>query len=234
MNNTNPRVALDDLLGITTSDHVKKYEVLEINEDLLALSTAWKRLRDVASNGGSYTPISKLLDKELFNHVTNEDRDYANTIRDYYSKKVMMWKLKEIRLSAFREDMNSFIHTNGKMFKDNMIPLAFRLPEFYEYDIGFDQLISEHNKIIKDNTKSQTKTLSLQKTFKVGKKYSKRKEYWFTDEDDNLVTFSLMHDNPLISLLDNQCKNSITLSGLFNIRNRDNNQYFLVEKYSFL
>lgn len=214
--------------------HIKKYEVLEIDEDLLALSTAWKRLRDVTASGGSYTPVATLLDKALFKHVTSDDREKANEIRDYYSKKIMMWRLKDIKLSNFREDMNSFVHTNGKMFKDNMVPMVYRLPEFHEYDISFDNLVSEHNKVITDKTKIQTKSLLLKKTFKVGKKYSKRKEYWFSDEDNNLVTISFMHDNPLISLLDTQCKNSITLSGQYNTRFRDNNEYFVVEKYSFL
>ncbi len=213
---------------------MKKYEVLEIDEDLLALSTTWKRLRQEHSNGGAYTPVSTLLDKELFNYVTNSDRDKANQIRDYYSKKIMMWKLKDTKLSKFREDMNSFIHTNGKMFKNDMIPLAYRLPEFYEYDIEFDILISEHNKIITDKSNKQTKSLSLKKTFTVGKKYSKRKEYWFSDENNNLVTISLTHDNPLLSLLELQCKNTITLSGNYKIHYRDNNQYFVAEKYSFL
>jgi hypothetical protein len=174
------------------------------------------------------------LDKELFNHVTTDDRQKANEIRDYYSKKIMMWKLKEVHLSPFREDMNSFIHTNGKMFKQNMVPLAFRLPEFHNYDVEFDDLVSEHNKIITDKSINQTKNLSLKKTFAVGKKYTKRKEYWFSDDTNNLVTFSLTHDNPLISLLDMQCKNTVTLSGNYNMKYRDNNQYFVVDKYSFL
>jgi hypothetical protein len=98
----------------------------------------------------------------------------------------------------------------------------------------FDDLVSEHNKIIKDKSIKQTKNLSLKKTFSVGKKYTKRKEYWFSDDANNLVTFSLTHDNPLISLLDMQCKNTVTLSGNYNMKYRDNNQYFVVDKYSFL
>jgi hypothetical protein len=227
-------LTLNTLLGTQHGEHVKKYEVLEIDEDLLTLSTTWKRLRDIHTSGGAYVSVSTVLDKVLFNYVTTEDRNKAAEIRDYYSKKIMMWKLKDVRLSQFREDMNSFIHTNGKMFKDNIVPLAYRLPEFHSYDIEFDKLVSEHNKIITDKSNKQTKNLLLKKTFSVGKKYTKRKEYWFSDETNNLVTFSLTHDNPLISLLDNQCKNPIALSGLYNIRHRDNNQYFLLEKYSFL
>jgi len=228
-------ITLNDLLETGHGDHVKKYEILEIEEDLLALSVTWKRLRDATKKGAPYIPVGKLLDKELFEHVTDPDREKAAEIRDYYSKKLMVWKLKGTKLSQFREDMNSFIHSNGKMFKNDMIPLVYRLPEFHEYDIGFDNLVSEHNKVISNKTKGvQTKTLTLQKNFIKGKRYSKRKEYWFTDEDDNLVTLSLVHDNPLMSLLDLQCKNKITLLGKYDIQYRDNNEYYVVDKYSFL
>lgn len=228
-------LSIEELLGTKHGDHVKKYEILEIDQDLLALSATWKRLRDATKNGGPYVPVSKLLDKELFGHVTDADQEKAAEIRDYYSKKIMMWKLKDVKLSQFREDMNSFIHTNGKMFKDNMIPMVYRLPEFHEYDVQFDQLVSEHNKVIVKKSKgNQTKTLTLEKNFQVGKRYSKRKEYWFSDTDDNLVTISVMQDNPLITLLDKQCSNAITIAGKYDIRLRDNNEYYVVEKYSFL
>ena len=95
LGNLTGNLTLHGLLGVTHGEHVKKYEILEIDEDLLALSTAWKRLRDTHNSGGTYTPISTLLDKELFNHVTIDDRQKANEIRDYYSKKIMMWKLKD-------------------------------------------------------------------------------------------------------------------------------------------
>jgi hypothetical protein len=69
---------------------VKKYEIYESPEDLLALSVAWKRHRDTDT---SYTGYRNLLDAELFKVLTHEDQTVADSIRDYYSKKVMMWKL---------------------------------------------------------------------------------------------------------------------------------------------
>ena len=230
---SNLTISLDDF-GINSLPHVKKYQVCEIEEDLLALSTAWKRLRDIRSNGGVHTEITKLLDSELFKHVTDIDRENAAAIRDYYSKKIMVWKLKGQRLSNFREDMNTFIHSDGKTFKEEVLPLVYRLPEFHEYDVQFDEMASEHNKFIKTRPIANvTKNLKLEKTFVVGKRYSKRKEYWFTDEDDNLVTFSLVKDNPLLSLLDLHTQTPITMNAKFDIRERDNVQYMVADKYTF-
>ena len=223
-------ISIDDL----NNPHIKKYQVIEVDEDLLALSTTWHRLRQEHANGQPYVPISKITDKELFKRVTEKDRELASTIRDYYSKKIMMWKLKGQTLTRFRDDLNIFIHSDGKIFKEEMCPLAYRLPEFYHYDIGFDELSNEHNKIVKERPiGAQSKTVNLHKTFMVGKRHSKRKEYWFTDNNDNLITLSLSHDNPLLSLLDLASKEPLTVKAKFSIRDRDNVQYMYCDKYTF-
>ena len=226
-------ISLGDL-ELSTDPHVRKYQVLEIDEDLLALSSAWKRLRDIHKNGGTYSGIYKLTDKDLFDKVKEEDHEKAKEIRDYYSKKIMMWKLKGQILSKFRADMNTFIHTDGKIFKEDICPLVYRLPEFYEYDIVFDKLANEHNKIINQTAQIKvTKNLKLRQTFLIDKRHTKRKEYWFTDENDNLVTLSFTHDNPLLPLLDKSTVNPITIFGKFTKRFRDNVEYYVADKYSF-
>ena len=240
INSSNPFSALGSVNSVSLSlddfnnPHVKKYQVMEIEEDLLALSATWYRLRQATVKGQPYIPITKIIDKDLFKHVTEKDREVASNIRDYYSKKIMMWKLKGQNLTKFREDMNSLIHSEGKVFKEDMCPLAYRLPEFYFYDTSFDELANEHNKIVKERKHvPETKTLNLHKTFTVGKKYSKRKEYWFTDSNDNLVTLSLTHDNPLLSLLDLASKNPLAITAKFNVKDRDNVQYMYCDKYTF-
>lgn len=225
--------SMDDFIFDT--NHVKKYEVFEIEEDLLALSTTWKRLRDEHSKLGTYHGISKLVDRELFKKVTDADREMAAKIRDHYSKKIVMWKLKGQNLSQFREDMNAFIHSTGKVFKENACPLVYRLPEFYEYDIDFEQLANEHHKVVDVKPVGVvTKTLQLEKILSVNGRSSKRKEFWFSDEQDNLVTLNIGSDNPLLTLMNLHCKNPIKLSGTFIKRSRDNIEYLSTEKYTFV
>ena len=68
-------------LGLNMNPSVKKYEVVETTEDIVALSVAAHR--EFKENSIHY----KLLDASLFNKVTSEDREHAKTIKDYYSKK---------------------------------------------------------------------------------------------------------------------------------------------------
>lgn len=229
-----PSISLSGL-SFDYQSHVKKYQVCEIEQDLLALSTTWHRLRKSQALGGHNHGITSLTDLTLTKHVTQIDHDKAAQVRDYYSKKIMMWKLKEQKLSKFREDMNLFIHSDGKIFREDMQPLAYRLPEFYEYDSEFDTLTSEFNKYVKQKEPHMysKKTLTLAKTFVVGKKYSKRKEYWFSDESNDLVHMSFTTDNPLLTLLDMYTKQPITVDAIYSKRYRDNSEYLIANKFKF-
>jgi hypothetical protein len=225
----------------TQNTNVKKYEVYEISKDLLALSVCWARLRkEKAQSYNILSPtITKLLDSELFRLTTQEDIEQANIIRDYYSKKIMVWKLKNINLSVFRQDLSSFIHSNGQTFKESMIPLAYRLPEFYEYDVEFEKMAFDYNKEVKfydPYAVNETRQLKFVKKLTVNKKHSKSKEYWFTDTHNNLVNLSLESSNPLLSLMDMTVdKNDITIIGAIRKSKRDGLEYLKVDnKFAFV
>lgn len=229
-------ISLDDF-DWNNQSHVKKYQVFEIEEDLLALSCTWQRIREEnRKENAVYVSIDKLTSKELFKRITQQDHDKAAQIRDYYSKKIMLWKLTEKQLTKFREDMNTFIHSTGKIFREDMMPLAYRLPEFYDYDVQFDQLTATFNKKVSQENRNsiETKTITLAKTFIVGRKHSKRKEYWFSDEHDNLVTMSFVNDNPLISLLDMHTQNTFKISAMYTKKYRDNCEYLEANKFKFI
>jgi hypothetical protein len=234
----NNSISLGDL-EFAFNDNVKKYEVYEISQDLLALSVCWARYRKVKDEHGLRPVITKLLDSDLFRLVSEDDIAQANIIRDYYSKKIMVWKLKNIKLTPFREDMNTFIHGDGKMFKENMLPLVYRLPEFYEYDIEFEKMSFEYNKEVKrqdTNFQSDKKKLKFVKKLVVNNKRIKCKEYWFSDAYNNLVSLSFETHNPLLSLFDMTIDNTdITIIGTYRKKSRDGSEYLKVDnKFSFV
>lgn len=189
-----------------TNEFVKKYEMIEIIEDLLALSCTWYRIRQHKNVGNSiFTNISTLLSPDLFRCVTQEDRDYANKIRDYYSKKIMVWTLKEQRLTPYRQDLNAFLHGEATKFIEKMLPLAYRLPEFYEYDSEFDKIKGEFSSQIGDFRKGISKsnvavTLTPVTKFNRNVRKVKTKEYWLKDSNNLAYRFNLEPTNPIINL----------------------------------
>lgn len=220
-------------------DHLKKYEMYESTEDIMALGVAAHRvMRDTKIH-------YKLTDRELFRKVEQRDRDQAKEIRDYYSKKVMMLKLKGSgTMSPFREDMNKLIHTDGLVFKENMIGIAYWLPQFYEYDLDLDsikaQVKSTHNFEELDkkgvpNVKSLTVDLSPMKRLKRTTKRSKSFEYWMKDEETNAgVVLHLEDKNQLQHLWDYvfEKESSIKIKGHYVRRHRDGFEYYSINNWN--
>lgn len=224
--------------GFDVNPSVKKYEVVETTEDIVALAVAAHR--EFKEHSIHY----KLLDSALFDKVTNKDRDHARTIKDYYSKKVMMMKLKaEKQLSPFREDMNKLIHTDGMTFKESMIGVAYWLPEFYDYDLKLDLIktnFDTNQEFDKLNKKGTPGTLRLAadlhpvECIQRRTKRTKNHEYWFKDSKLNAgVVIKVEDKNQLKNVWDYvfNGEKTVTIAGQYTRQTLDNFEYFSVTNW---
>lgn len=224
------------------SSDVKKYEVYESPEDILALSVAWRRLR----KNGLPLSISSLLERQVFERLTPEDREKANSIRDYYSKKIMMWKLKGKELTSFRKDLNTFVHEEGTKFKEGMIGLAYYLPEFYEYDIELDSVREKVSAKLRVSYTERTlmplaslmepcskKLTPIKRINRVTKRVN-HVQYWFKDTvTDAAVLISIDSKNPLEHVWNDMFDNSasLTISGKFYVTDREDFEHFSIKNW---
>ena len=230
-------IAMDDsylnglFKNIHRSDYVKRYEVIETTEDILALSVAWKRLRDNKDKNTHYIGISSLLDDNLFRRVEEPDRVRANEIRDYFSKKIMLWSLKGVKLSKYRQDLSTFIHGNDKKTTEEILPLVFRLPEFFEYDIQFDTFKREVTLEIPNFTQldahKKITTLKPITSFYKNNKRVKQFEYWLKDNNGNAYMIPIEPKNPLKHIWDMMFANDeISIEGTHSPKQYDELQYY--------
>ena len=228
-----------DIFG---NKNVKKYEVFETSEDILALSVTWHRLRPLISHGISniMNPSNrptKLTDEVLFKEMIPEDREKANVIRDYYSKKLMMFTLKGQQLTSYRKDLNTFIHGDCKVVKEEMMPLVYRLPEFYEYDVGLDEMFLELDTRFEGSqiSLSTIKTLTPVKKFTVKRKSRRFVEYWLKDEENKPYKIEIDSNNELMHLWDyfyDKGKfHDITLDTVIKFSNRDSISHYKLIKW---
>jgi hypothetical protein len=227
--------------SFSNTENVKKYEVFETTEDILALSVTWHRLRPLINNGTSNiidpsNRPTKLTDDILFREMIQEDRERANIIRDYYSKKLIVITLRDQRMSKFRKDLSTFIHGDSKVVKEELMPIIYRLPEFYEYDIGFDEMVRELNTRFEfpEHTQawSGTKTLTPVKKFVVKLKTNKFSEYWLKDDDNKLCKIEIPLDNKLNHLWEHFFEqDSVPLEGLYKHMERDGISYFHLKNW---
>ena len=192
-------------------------------------------------NNGTSTIIdpsnrpTKLTDSILFKEIIQEDRDKANLIRDYYSKKLMMFTLKGQQLTTYRKDLNIFIHGDSKVVKEEMMPLIYRLPEFYDYDIGIDKMFRELNTRFEGISIASENAISLYPVskFTVNRKSRKYVEYWLKDEQNIPYRIEVEQKNQLIQLWDYFFeKESVTLSGVIKFEDRDGINYYSLSKWT--
>lgn len=220
------------LLG--ENSHIKKYEIIETEEDILAVSVAAFKCRNKQNNITTFY-TGNLLNKELFDLVTEKDREHANSIRNYYSKKIMLWKLKGIKLTKFREDLNDYIHGDNKKFKEEYIKIAYSLPNFYDYDTKVENLLSPFNKILpKCNTNyvSEIKKITyIGKTIR-SRKTLKRAEYWYHDDNMNIICMAFAVENPLLPILESF--KQLTIDGIFFRKTHEDIEYYSLSKYKFI
>ena len=223
-----------DILGEAIdcdNQYVKKSIVVETTEDVLALSVTWHRLRSfqVVPTLSNILNLSdrptKLTDEILFKEMIQEDREKANIIRDYYSKKLMMSNLRGQRISNYRKDLSIFIHGDSKVVKEEFMPLIYRLPEFHEHDIGTDEMFRNLNTRFEGPEQLYTKVLNLTpiKKFAYKRKSGKFVEYWLKDSDNIPYKIEVSAINELIHLWDYffDKDQSIRLDGLIKFMERD-------------
>jgi len=223
----------------SNTEHVKKYEVIETTEDVLALSVTWHRLRSLISHNinnivDPNNRPSNLTDTILFNEMIQEDRDRANVIRDYFSKKIMMITLRGQNLSGFRKELNSFIHGDCKVFKEELLPLIYRLPEFYDNDIQHDEMFRDFNKQFEDDLKQWrgTKTLKPVRKFFINLKTKKFLEYWLKDDLNRGYRIEIPFENKLNHLWEHFFEQeSIPILGSYMHREHDGINYYQLKNW---
>jgi len=215
-----------------SNGNVKKYEVVETTEDILALSVTWHRLR--LSGINTIERPTTLTDNILFGVINQEDRNRADIIRDYFSKKIVMITLRGQNLSSFRKDLNTFIHGDCKVVKEELMPLIYRLPEFYDNDIQHDEMFRDFNKHFEDTSKlwRGTKTLKPVRKFFINLKTKKFLEYWLKDENDRGYRIEIPFENKLNHLWEHFFKQeTIPILGAYRYSEHDGINYYQIKDW---
>lgn len=219
-----------------SSTYREKYTT--VDEDLLILSCCAFRLKN---------QYMSLDDERLPGFVLPEDIELATKIKKHYSQKLMMMKLRNVRLSQYREDLNKFIHSDfidpkgsGRhIYPDKYLGMAYKLPYFYIYDLQILDLfganirpLNSSKVVVLPRTNRQTKTLNFVKKIKSYISKDKSYEFWFTDEVDNLVKLNIEENNPLMCLFEHLLDKPINITGKFEQRHKEQMHYYSVVKWT--
>jgi len=146
--------------------------------------------------------VRQTMDPEKNYNISDVDRQMADDIRDYYSKKLMVRTLKGKPMSKFRQDLSTYLTNNYTVrYPEKYEGMIYRLPEFYAYDQEIDKLRIDSN-----NAEQQTgigvRTLTPVKKLVSTNKSGTVFHYWFHDAKKYLYKMYVSKDNELQPLFD--------------------------------
>lgn len=216
--------------------HKKKDEKVKTELDLLVLSATLYRIRTLAGKNqdNHHIHTMSLTEDRLTGYVTDVDYQFAEEIKQHFGQKLMLLKLKNSRLTHFREDLNTFLHSNWHtdpagvfVYPEPFVNLAYKLPYLYEYDLEMQEVFdSDYQDIVGPHALRGEKVLTHIKTIVQNRKHNHNTEYWFTDDKDNRVMIMVEKHNPLKNVFDHLVKEPITVKGKFEMRMKDSQQYY--------
>ncbi len=190
---------------------VMQERVTEFNEDPLVLACV---LKAYTENGKGYLSLE---DKTLVGLITDADRELAEKIREYFTKKFFWRALSDAQqLSHYRLRLINLLENRIKKCKDQDCGIYYKLPYFYEEDVVYEEFknnlltkeisslgSSRHNTLLK-RLEFLTTTLSAQRKRKIIR-------YWFKDDNKFLYGLELTSDNPLFMIFDDYLKEHSTV-----------------------
>lgn len=154
--------------------------------------------------------------------VTGDDHDTAAEIRKYYSQKLCLVSLKNGELSEFRKSLAEYLTQESKTtLMEKQKGIVYRLPEFYDYDIRIESLISEYStRRFTDNelqgNYSSTRNFNVIPLLKLRRNTRRGNllHYWAKDSTNMLYRFVVEADNQLLWAWEEIWKsNSLTIHG---------------------
>lgn len=176
--------------------------ITEFKEDPLVLSCVVKRLLE---EGHGYRDMN---DTSTVEAITDQDRQQAKQIKEYYTKKFFWRALSENRpLSDFRRRLINLLENRIRNCKDQDCGIYYKLPYFYQEDMIYDDfkknLITDTISSLGSSRQNRmTKRLEFLKTTLSAQRKRKIIRYWFKDDNNWLYGLDLTSDNPLLMIFD--------------------------------
>lgn len=234
-----PSIATDDT-SVIFKTIINKYEATyDITEDPIVLSCTIKRLKQMYKDDPTNHELNTLLkpvrvlivgedQKIIAPFITDEDRILASDIKKHYEQKIIVLKLRGEKLSDFRERLCTLFSNTSNQYTDTQCKIAYKLPYFYEYDLGIIEIFGTEYSIVGGKAEERDKkTLTYIKKLDANKKSKPRFEYWFRDENGNKVALEVEKSNPLIPLWETHIATTpISVEAKFIKSYKDHLQYY--------
>jgi predicted DNA-binding protein YlxM (UPF0122 family) len=191
MHKTTNLQTLDELFKSEYREDPIKFDV-----DPLVLSVRLKKLKETDP-----TQWHRLEHPSVKSQLMGDDFNDAQSIKEYYSKKLMWSSLKDSKMSAYRTHLISLLSQVKSTLTKKEVGMIVTLPYFYAEDQIMDSIAKNYQVVdcpaVKPNLKKLQRELVYihQTTRWVNKK--KFIFYWFADDNNFVYNIQLDEGNLL-------------------------------------
>jgi hypothetical protein len=175
-------------------------------------------------------------------HITSEDHILADAVREHFTAKIMLAVLREDPITKFRATLGKCLKTDYRKDDSYEVPsdylcIFYKLPFFYHYDIELKAAIGTEYKTLSTSNilsfDTENKRLTFIKKLRSHVKGQHPNEFWFRDENDDIVMLTVGTNNALCVLFENHLVSNkeVSVRGKFRAGRRDALGYYKSSKW---
>jgi hypothetical protein len=139
------------------------------------------------------------------------DLDQADQIRYYYYNQLLMMGLANKPLTMFKQRLMGVVDRSRDLVHQD-IGILYRLPYFYVEDTARDRLRETYPSSAAGRThipSCEDRPLRAVERILVSRRHNERDEFWFADQNNELVMWWVQKTNPLLSMVESIFKHSV-------------------------
>ena len=164
------------------------------SDDPLALSCAsWRIFKDEPERRWTNLDVVK---------ASQQDREMAQQIRDYYNQRYTMMALKGRQLTEYQQKTAQFLSGLYHLTTDEL-GLLYKLPYFYTEDIALDFIVTSTDNHETSPRREHTEyTLTpVKEVFCTRKGRGEMVQFWYRDQDNYPVLIECKSTDQLLTML---------------------------------
>ena len=207
--------------------------ITDFKEDPLVLAACLYRLMQ-----DEVTLYFSLADDRLLELITDEDKELAEQIRKYYTKK-FFWANFTTGVSSFRSRLLVLLETKTMSCSDQDCGIYYKIPWFYKEDMAYEKFKKTYKTTdipkVFYGLKAQKSLLNLKFLESTVCRQRKRKieRFWFTDST-HLFCVQVEQENPLLDMFKHYVSNNDVTIESYKAQDRiDDMEFYRLYKFNF-
>jgi hypothetical protein len=230
-------IAWNELI-VDTSESKDSEVSYKFTQDPLLISCTLYRLIKESRDNDSVSHLNWSLHDhadKIVGKITDQDRVFAESIKNYYMSKLLMAKLRGDDFTKFKTDLMQYLHDSPNTLTSRFVGMVYKLPYFYEYDMKLVEIFGGERKDLGSARHRDREDIILTFIAKAdnGQKRSRNYEYWFKDDSGTRILLEVEKHNPVRNLWEQSIQaGKLNVNTLFEKKRRDNLEFYVARAWT--